>query len=155
MTSYGGFSLARALAGAPEQCWWGWRLLDAYPAAGTALWPPSGGIYIFAEYVSPSLAEALAGQPPRHRALYVGETADFSDRLVPSHEYWSIAETFGMTHIHVLALPGATKRERLAVERELCEQFQPTLNWTLGRRPSLSDPAGLARQGSSLPPWTR
>ena len=155
MTSYGGFSLARALAGAPEQCWWGWCLFDAYPAAGTALWPPSGGIYIFAEYVSPSLAEALAGQPPRHRALYVGETTDFSDRLVPSHEYWSIAETFGMTHIHVLALPGATKDDRLAVERELCEQFQPTLNWTLGRRPSVSDPAGLGRQASSLPPWAR
>lgn len=122
-------ALARALVGVPSVCWWGPRPFDAYTATTTAPWPVGGGVYIFAR-----------GRAAGRRAIYVGETEHFATRLTPSHERWPDALGFGATEIHVWSMPGATKAERLDLERDLRERYQPVLNphW-----PSVS-PAGRA-----------
>lgn len=122
---------------------WGGRAFDVHPASGKPLLPLGGGIYILAKEELVGLADHLAGQT-RYSALYIGETGDFADRLRPSrHEEWQRAVDFGMTHVHVLSMLGATKAERLAVERELRERYRPTLNLPPLRVPTLGNPAGL------------
>ena len=114
-------ALARALVGAPAVCWWGLRAFDAYTAATTAPWPVGSGVYIF-----------VRGRV----AIYVGETEHFATRLTSSHERWPDALGFGATEIHVWSMPGATKAERLDLERDLRERYQPLLNPLPQRLPS-------------------
>ena len=133
-------ALVRALLGSPDECWWGPRLFDAYSASTTAPLPLGGGIYIFARV-----------EPTGHRAIYVGETECFATRLHIHHEKWSDAVWHGMTHVHVWAMPGATKAERLDLERDLREQHLPLMN-----PPPLRLPRYIQWEGSSaLPPWVR
>ena len=105
-----------------------------------------GGVYIF-----------VRGRAGRHRAIYVGETECFATRLTLSHERWPDAVGFGAIEIHVWSMPGATKVERLDLERDLREQHQPVLNPLPRRRPSWQGfGAGIQRErANALSPWAR
>ncbi|MCY4510398.1 MAG: hypothetical protein OXG35_26095 [Acidobacteria bacterium] len=138
-------ALARALVGAPSVCWWGPRAFDTYTAATTAPWPVGGGVYIFAR-----------GRAGGRRAIYVGETECFETRLA-SHERWLDALGFGATEIHVWAMPGATKAERLDLERDLRERYQPVLNPLPQRLPSWQSLGEVIQRerANALSPWAR
>ena len=139
-------ALARVLVGAPSVCRWGPRAFGVYTAATRALWPVGGGVYIFAR-----------GRAGGRRAIYVGETEWFATRLAPSHERWPDALGCGATEIHVWSMPGATKAERLDLERDLREQHQPVLNPLLRRLPSRQGfGGGIQRErADALSPWAR
>ena len=78
-------------------------------------WADVGGLYIFS-YVT----ESNEWCP-----LYVGETKSLSDRI-PGHEKWREAVTLGATHIHAKA--ESSRDNRLRIERELIQAYQPYLN---------------------------
>lgn len=80
----------------------------------TASWNKVGGLYIFAYY---------DGQ--YWRALYVGQTDDFSSRI-PSHERLNEAFRRGATHIHATVVPLVTNRDTL--EKQLIAYLQPPMN---------------------------
>ncbi|MXZ12772.1 MAG: hypothetical protein F4Y78_01985 [Candidatus Dadabacteria bacterium] len=75
----------------------------------------TGGVYIF------------SGQDRQGiwRALYIGETWRFSDRL-PGHEKWPSAVALGATHIHLKVF--YTEAMRKSVEKELIDYYKPPLN---------------------------
>ena len=70
------------------------------------------GVYIFAAPVD-----------KLWRALYVGETTSFADRI-PGHERWPQAQRMGATHVHVRAEPF----RRREIEEELIRAHTPPLN---------------------------
>jgi excinuclease UvrABC nuclease subunit len=80
----------------------------------TTTWNAVAGLYIFAYF---------DGQ--YWRALYVGQTNDFSSRI-PSHERVAEAFRLGATHIHATVVPQAAKRDTL--EKSLISHLQPRLN---------------------------
>ena len=59
------------------------------------------------------------------QALYIGQTNDFSSRLV-SHERYEEAVRKGATHIHAMVVPLAAKRDTL--EQLLIAHLQPKMN---------------------------
>lgn len=132
------FTLARALSGVTSKCWWGLCDFDVYSAGTTAPLPSGGGVYIFARPGS-------RGPEP----VYIGETGCFAARLVASHEKVPAAERCGASEIHVWAMPYATKAERLDLERDLREQYQPVMNPLTPAMPWSRPPAHLRM------PWYR
>jgi hypothetical protein len=78
-------------------------------------WNKIAGLYVF----------AYASDETHWRALYVGQTDDFSSRI-PSHEKWDSAVRLGATHIHAAVVPQAAKRDTL--EKLLIAHLQPLMN---------------------------
>lgn len=78
-------------------------------------WNKVAGLYIF------SFQESAGSW----RALYVGQTNDFSARL-PSHERLNEAVQRGATHIHALVVPQQQNQD--AWESLLIRHLQPPLN---------------------------
>lgn len=81
---------------------------------------PRGGVYIFCRQEAPG----------QWRALYVGETADFDERLntgLARHEGARRAMQMGATHICTLHVP-APETHRLSIETELRAALQPPAN---------------------------
>lgn len=78
-------------------------------------WNKVAGLYIF--------ANSADGQ--HWRALYIGQTNDFSSRL-PTHEKWDLAVRRGATHIHALVVSQAVMRDLW--EQRLISYLQPPLN---------------------------
>jgi len=77
-------------------------------------WNQDPGLYIFAYH---------DGQ--FWRALYVGETSDFSSRL-PSHELKDEVLRSGATHIHALLVPQRANRKQW--EKMLIKYLDPPIN---------------------------
>lgn len=86
----------------------------------TVQWNSAAGLYIF----------AYSTGGGRWKALYVGQTEDFSSRI-PNHERWEEARRLGATHVHARVVPQAATRDVL--ERLLIENLQPPLNTQLQR----------------------
>ena len=82
-------------------------------------WNEVPGLYVFAG------VESGPQGTRRWRALYVGQTQDFSDRL-PNHGDWSEAQDLGATHIHARVEESEAKRDQ--IECEIWKAFQPPLN---------------------------
>jgi predicted GIY-YIG superfamily endonuclease len=78
-------------------------------------WHSVAGLYIFAYRTDQTY----------WRALYVGQTDDFSSRI-PSHERWNEAVRLEATHIHALVVPQAATRDKL--EKMLIQTLQPPMN---------------------------
>lgn len=81
-------------------------------------WNSTAGLYIF----------AYRSDATHWRAIYVGQTDDFSTRI-PNHEQWGSAVRHGATHIHALVVPLAANRD--TYERLLIQNLQPVLNQQL------------------------
>ena len=77
-------------------------------------WNKVAGLYIFAY-----------NDGQYWRALYVGQTDDFSSRI-PNHEKWDLAVQRGATHIHAVVVPLAARRDTL--EQLLIAHLQPPMN---------------------------
>lgn len=77
-------------------------------------WNQVAGLYIFTYF---------DGQ--YWRALYVGQTDDFSCRM-PCHDRLDEAVRRGATHIHAATIPQAAKRDNL--EKMLIQHLQPPMN---------------------------
>jgi hypothetical protein len=58
--------------------------------------------------------------------VYIGETEDFSKRL-PTHERWDAAKKLGCLHI-IARTNSAGIDARQAEERDLCANYQPSMN---------------------------
>ena len=86
---------------------------------GSVRWNEVPGLYIFA-----TLVKNRQGAR-QWRALYVGKTQDFSDRL-PTHENWPEAAQLGATHIHARVVNQAADRTRL--ECLIWNKYSPVLN---------------------------
>ena len=78
-------------------------------------WKNVAGLYIF----------ALQTNQTHWRALYVGQTDDFSSRI-PYHEKWNSAVRLGASHVHARVVPLAAARDTL--ERYLIATLQPPMN---------------------------
>lgn len=78
------------------------------------LWRTAAGLYIFSGFTYGAW-----------RALYIGQTDDFSTRI-PEHERWGEAVRLGATHVHARLESNAL--QRLAIERQLIRSYQPPLN---------------------------
>jgi len=78
-------------------------------------WNQAAGLYIFAYPTDES----------HWRALYVGQTDDFSSRI-PSHEKWNSAARLGASHVHALVVPQVATRDTW--EKRLISHLQPALN---------------------------
>lgn len=92
---------------------------DAYDVSYD--WNAVGGLYVFAG------KGRFPGGALGWKALYVGQTQDFSDRL-PNHEKWRAAEKLGATHIHAMVEESAVRR--LEIEEILVGFYEPPLNKT-------------------------
>ncbi len=73
------------------------------------------GNYIFAKET----------QPGTFRAIYIGETADLSERFNSHHKMPCIVRN-GATHIHAHA--NADQKARLVEEQDLILNYQPVCN---------------------------
>lgn len=78
-------------------------------------WLAKAGLYIFSYQDKDGI----------WRALYVGQTDDFSDRL-PTHERLKEAVRLGATHIHTRVVPLQADRDTL--ERALIRHLLPPMN---------------------------
>jgi hypothetical protein len=78
-------------------------------------WNQVAGIYIFAYQTDET----------HWRALYVGQTDDFSSRI-PSHERWAEAVRLGATHVHATVVP--TQADRNLLEQLLIQNMQAVMN---------------------------
>lgn len=96
------------------QCTWSGRGFAVYGLDGTK-WNPVPGVYIFA-------APAGAGT---WRAIYVGETGSFADRL-PGHEKQAAAIQLGATSVHARVENSADARASL--ESFIIRDYSPPLN---------------------------
>lgn len=92
------------------------QVLDCviYDPHGTT-WNRVAGLYIFTYRLNAT----------QWHALYVGQTDDFSSRLL-SHERWYEANQLGATHIHAAVVPMAANRDKL--EKMLIQHLQPSMN---------------------------
>lgn len=79
-------------------------------------WENVGGLYIFA---------GLNRTRDAWLAYYVGQTSSFAQRL-PGHEKWPAAARLGATHVH--ARVERLQANRLRIERELIDYYDPPLN---------------------------
>ena len=77
-------------------------------------WNHVAGLYIFAYKTATGW-----------KAVYVGQTDDFADRL-PDHERINEAGRLGATHIHAKSVDSQAERNRLEVA--LIQNLQPPLN---------------------------
>ena len=100
---------------------WGGHEFEVYKP--DTKWHDVGGVYIFT-------TQQPAGLGDIWRALYVGETESFKNRLdLSNHEKWESAVELGATHIHTLVEPGPIKRT--LVEALLIQELKPPLNTQL------------------------
>ena len=81
----------------------------------SATWNRVAGLYIFAYHTDQT----------HWRALYVGQTDDFSSRI-PSHDRWDEAVRLGATHIHALVVSQVANRDKW--EKMLVQNLQPRMN---------------------------
>lgn len=84
-----------------------------YPASSDR-WNEVGGLYIFARL-----------DPGGWVPLYVGQTENFRNRL-SHHDRWQEATRRGATHIH--ARTEVDREERVRIERDLIQAYQPLMN---------------------------
>lgn len=77
-------------------------------------WSNASGLYIFS-YLSGDY----------WRAVYIGQTDDFSSRL-PNHERLDEAVRKGATHIHAAVVQQKNNRDKW--EKMLIQQLKPSLN---------------------------
>lgn len=82
-------------------------------------WTEVGGLYVFARRETDYSGNSL------WRALYVGQTHNFADRL-PTHPRWQEAQQLGATHVHARTEENAVRR--VEVEAALIFSLQPPLN---------------------------
>lgn len=80
-----------------------------------ANWNRVAGLYVF----------AYRTDPTHWKAMYVGQSNDFSSRL-PAHDRWDEAARRGATHIHALVVPLAANRDNW--EEMLIQHLQPPMN---------------------------
>ena len=92
-----------------------WHLYDFTVYAPNATWNAVGGVYVFA-----GINEQNQWFP-----LYIGQSESLAARL-PTHERWSEAVQRGATHVHAMAVP--LEANRLAIESDLIQRFDPPLN---------------------------
>lgn len=78
-------------------------------------WNQVAGLYIF----------ACRTDETHWRALYVGQTDDFSSRI-PSHERWPEAVRLGATHVHATVV--SQQADRNLLEAMLIQNLQPQMN---------------------------
>ena len=100
---------------------WGGREFEVYKP--DTEWNDVGGVYIFTAQQPAGLEDDI------WRALYVGETESFKNRLLANHEKWPAAVELGATHIHTLVEQGPIKRT--LVEALLIQELKPPLNTQL------------------------
>lgn len=100
----------------PEACTWHGYRFTVHDV--DVSWRSVGGIYIMASRI-----DAYTW-----RAHYVGQTNDFSTRLL-GHERWPAARRAGATHVHAMVV--SSEIERLMIEHELIGALQPALNQQL------------------------
>lgn len=96
-------------------CNWDGTRFNVYEMEG-GTWKDLAGIYIFAG----------KNRNDRWQAKYIGQTSSFEERMTPSHKKWSPAIRHGATHVHTVAV--VDEDERLRLEADLIETFQPPLN---------------------------
>lgn len=83
-------------------------------------WNDVPGVYIFARQEQNLRGEVY------WKALYVGETGSFRDRINPTHEKWNPALRIGCTHIHAVVVQEVARRSDL--ETRLIQTYEPELN---------------------------
>ena len=97
-------------------------------------WPLGNGEFLgFDINVKNASFDAVAGlyifcyktEDKYWRAVYVGQTDDFSSRI-PNHEKWDSARKLGATHVHTFWVPSPVRREEW--EQMLIQYLQPPLN---------------------------
>ena len=98
----------------PTTCRWGSHKFNVHDTS-TEGWNDVAGLYIFARRMAPG----------RWRAVYIGETSSFKDRI-EHHERLSEAIQRGVTHIHAMVFNGGEK-ERKQLEERLIREFRPEL----------------------------
>ncbi len=84
----------------------------------TTTWHDVGGVYIFAR-----------PDPVGWRAVYVGRTRSFADRLantLAAHDRWTEAQSLGATHVHARVV--GQEDARRALEEALIHVYRPRLN---------------------------
>ena len=98
----------------PSQTWKGKSgseyEFDVHPVETN--WTTNPGIYIFAR-----------DNGNTWTPIYIGQTGNFKQRLVPSHEKWDCATRNGMTHIHILYEFGG-EDARKAIEKDLKDNYR-------------------------------
>ena len=90
----------------------------SYPR-GTRFNEPCPGIYIYARETSPH----------KWIPIYIGQTKNVNVRLT-NHEQQECVDQNGATHIHVSIV--ANEKSRLAIEKDLIEQWKPVCNTQFG-----------------------
>lgn len=101
-----------------NKVFWLGQEFDVYEMTGA--WNPFGGLYIFAKQ-EPNLLGVS-----QWRAVYVGKTKNFKDRL-SNHEKWLIARLlYGATHVH--ARVEERSFHRTILEQRLIQYCRPSLN---------------------------
>ncbi|MFZ0917728.1 MAG: hypothetical protein WAN04_12595 [Candidatus Udaeobacter sp.] len=89
-----------------------------YPR-GTKFNEPCPGIYIYARETSPH----------KWTPIYIGQTENVNIRLT-NHEQQECVDQNGATHIHVSII--TPEKSRLAIEKDLIEQWKPVCNTQFG-----------------------
>jgi hypothetical protein len=89
-----------------------------YPR-GTKFNEPCPGIYIYARETSPH----------KWIPIYIGQTENVNVRLT-NHEQQECVDQNGATHIHVSII--TPEKSRLAIEKDLIEQWKPVCNTQFG-----------------------
>jgi hypothetical protein len=89
-----------------------------YPR-GTKFNEPCPGIYIYARETSPH----------KWIPIYIGQTENVNVRLT-NHEQRECVDQHGATHIHVSII--TPEKSRLAIEKDLIEQWKPVCNTQFG-----------------------
>jgi len=95
-----------------QQVNWGGYNFEVCEKSG--LWRVSPGLYVFAGFANGYWI-----------AKYIGKTEDFNARI-PRHERWEEAVRLGATHVHARIETNAI--QRMLIERDLIQRFQPPLN---------------------------
>ncbi len=87
-------------------------------------WREIGGVYIFTGFNLLTYGWRLPS--------YIGESGNLRERM-SGHEKWRQAVALGATHVHVMVVEQAF--QRIMVEQELIQAYNPPLNDTLPPRP--------------------
>lgn len=88
---------------------------------GSCLMPKSSGVYAIFNMT----------QPFEYDLLYIGESGNFEERVNDYHhkfECWKSHVTQANIYYGLYEMPNSTIEQRLIVEANLINQFQPTCN---------------------------
>lgn len=80
-------------------------------------WKEVGGVYIFTGF-------NLLTYGWQHPS-YIGESGNFRKRMA-DHEKWNRAVALGATHVHAMVVE--QESQRIAIEQELIQAYDPPLN---------------------------